>query len=58
MASIYKKTMREALEQARNYSDTSEIEEGLSANLGFEIKINEKDADNTDKEKLSLTFCL
>ena len=28
MASIYKKTMREALEQARNYRDTSDIEEG------------------------------
>ena len=28
MANIYKKTMREALEQARNYRDTSDIEEG------------------------------
>ena len=27
MASIYKKTMREALEQARDYRDTSDIEE-------------------------------
>ena len=28
MASIYKKTMREALEEARNFRDTSDIEEG------------------------------
>ena len=28
MASIYKKTMREALEQARDYRDSSDIEEG------------------------------
>ena len=43
-----------------NYSNlyatnkTSEIEEGLSAVLGFDFKTNQKDINNNEKEKLSL----
>jgi LPS-assembly protein len=35
---------------------TSEIEDGLSAILGIDYKLNEKKDDNTDKEKLSLSL--
>ena len=35
---------------------TSEIEDGLSAILGFEFKTNEKDEDGSDKEKLSISM--
>ncbi len=35
---------------------TSEIEDGLSAILGFDFNINEKKAGNVDKEKLSLSL--
>tara|TARA_Y100000590_G_scaffold190435_1_gene216747 strand:- start:129 stop:2567 length:2439 start_codon:yes stop_codon:yes gene_type:complete len=35
---------------------TSEIEEGLSAILGFDYKINEKDENGNDKEKISLSL--
>ena len=35
---------------------TSEIEDGLSAILGFDFKINEKTSDNNYKEKLSLSL--
>ena len=35
---------------------TSEIEDGLSAILGFEFQINEKVKDGTDKEKLSISM--
>ena len=35
---------------------TSEIEEGLSAILGFDYKVNEKDKDGNDKERLSLSL--
>ena len=35
---------------------TSEIEEGISAILGFDYKINEKDKDGSDKEKMSFSL--
>ena len=35
---------------------TSEIEEGLSAVLGFDFKTNQKDINNNEKEKLSLSL--
>ena len=35
---------------------TSEIEDGLSAILGFEFQVNEKVKDGTDKEKLSISM--
>ena len=35
---------------------TSEIEDGLSAILGFDFKINEKVSDESDREKLSLSL--
>ena len=35
---------------------TSEIEDGLSAILGFDFKINEKKQGKADKEKLSLSL--
>jgi len=35
---------------------TSEIEDGLSAVLGFDFKINEKDKDGADNEKLSISM--
>ncbi len=35
---------------------TSEIEDGLSAILGFDYKINEKLSDGNDKEKLSISL--
>ena len=35
---------------------TSEIEDGMSAIIGFDYKINEKRKDNTTKEKLSLSL--
>ena len=35
---------------------TSEIDEGLSAILGFDYKINEKDENGDDKERLSLSL--
>jgi len=50
-------------EDARlNYSNlyslnkTSEIEDGLSAILGYDFKINEKDKNGNDREKLSLSM--
>ena len=45
-----------------NYSNlyslnkTSEIEDGLSAILGFDFKINEKRLDNTEQEKISISL--
>ena len=47
-----------SLSRANLYSlnKTSEIEDGLSAVLGFDFKINEKGEANTEKEKLSLSF--
>jgi len=35
---------------------TTEIESGLSAVLGFDFKINEKNRNNTDREKISLSL--
>ena len=35
---------------------TSEIEDGLSAILGFDFKINEKNKDGSDREKMSLSL--
>ena len=35
---------------------TSEIEQGLSAVLGFDFKINEKESGNVEKERLSLSL--
>ena len=47
-----------SLSHANLYSlnKTSEIEDGLSAVLGFDFKINEKGEANTEKEKLSLSL--
>ena len=35
---------------------TSEIEDGLSAVLGFDFKINEKNSDQTEREKISISL--
>ena len=35
---------------------TSEIEDGLSAILGFDFKINEKISDEREREKLSISL--
>ena len=35
---------------------TSEIEDGLSAILGFDFKLNQKEKNNTEKEKLSISL--
>ena len=39
-----------------NLNKTSEIEDGISAILGFDFKYNQKNADNTESEKLSLSL--
>ena len=47
-----------SLNYANLYSTnkTSEIEDGLSAILGFDFKINEKNKDGSDREKMSLSL--
>ena len=47
-----------SLRYANLYSTnkTSEIEDGLSAILGFEFKTNQKDKDGNDNEKLSISM--
>ena len=48
----------EVLNYANLYSlnKTSEVEDGLSAILGFDFKINQKGTGNVEKEKLSLSL--